>query len=164
MSWGNSTSPGHGGSGRPVQVTAMKSSAGRRCSTHRKRWSLAEGKWRLAGGERVSKKEICLCLPRRRRPKSSLSTRAKASYTVTTVKEVGSFPGRWEMRVWPPHRLTGPPGRLNTYNTPKLSPINHRMLRWTFTYCFQAKTLLTESHDSCDSKKHLRIEYYHFNN
>lgn len=38
------------------------------------------------------------------------------------------------------------------------------MLRWTVTYCLQAKTSLTKSHDSYGLKKDLRIEYHCFSN
>lgn len=163
----------------PVRVMAIKSSALPLLSRllqpqaggalpQGKHWYLAGGDWRLTGAKRGTKmKTVSLIKLLAQEEETWVVTfpqGLRLYITVITMKEVESFPGRWEVAVWSPHRLTGPPGRLDIYNTLQHSPINHCMLRWTITYCFQAKTSLTESHDSCDLKKDLRIEYYHFKN
>lgn len=87
---------------------------------HGKCWYLARSNWRLAGAETVSKMEsVSLLVQEQDAWVLTFPQRLRLYITRTTVKEVGSFPGRWEMWVWSPHRLSGPPSRLDTYTTLK---------------------------------------------
>lgn len=174
---GYNTTPGHGGFGRPTcagdgnQVLSSSFLGGLPwpqwggALLHGKHWYLAGGNQRLTGAKRGSKtKPVSLIMLLAQEEEAWVVTfpqRLRLDVSVTTVKEVESFPGRWEMGVWSPHTLPIHPGRVDTCSTLQHSPINHCMLRQTFPERFQAKTSLTESHNSCDLKKDPKMEYYH---
>lgn len=151
---GDNSTPGHAGFRRPTCVgdgTQVLSNfppltTGRRCSALGKYQYLAGGAQKLNGAKTGSKtKPVSLIKLLAQEEETWVVTfpwGLRLYITITTVKEVQSFPGRWEVGVWLHHRLTGPSGRLDIYTALQHSPINHCMLRWTFTYHFQAKTSL----------------------